>query len=247
MKAMILAAGRGERMRPLTDHLPKPLLVAGGKPLILHHIEKLKLAGITQLVINHAWLGQKLVDYLGNGEQFGVEISWSAEGAAGLETAGGIRQALPLLGDEPFLVLNGDVWLDADYKQFSSQQLAKNDHAHLWLVDNPPQHPQGDFSLRHDRVEDYPGLTFSGIGIYRPTLLAGITPGSHERLAPRLRQAMHGHQVLASRHAGAWVDVGTPERLQALDGEWLQVQDRHPPSSDACFIDSLLTTTIRYL
>ena len=222
MKAMILAAGRGERMRPLTDHLPKPLLVAGGKPLILHHIEKLKLAGITQLVINHAWLGQKLVEYLGCGEQFGVEISWSAEGAAGLETAGGIRQALPLLGDEPFLVLNGDVWLDADYKQFSSQQLAKNDHAYLWLVDNPPQHPQGDFSLRHDRVEDYPGLTFSGIGIYRPQSFLPLEPGVH-KLAPILRQWMATQQVAGSHLKADWRDIGTPERLCQLDQDLLRV------------------------
>ncbi len=135
MKAMILAAGRGERMRPLTDHLPKPLLVAGGKPLIQHHIEKLKLAGITQLVINHAWLGQKLVDYLGSGEQFGVEISWSAEGAAGLETAGGIRQALPLLGDEPFLVLNGDIWLDTDDNQLYSYD------GSTWIPGKSGKHP----------------------------------------------------------------------------------------------------------
>ena len=232
MKAMILAAGRGERMRPLTDHLPKPLLVAGGKPLIQHHIEKLKLAGITQLVINYAWLGQKLVDYLGSGEQFGVEISWSAEGAAGLETAGGIRQALPLLGDEPFLVLNGDVWLDADYKQFSSQQLAKNDHAHLWLVDNPPQHPQGDFSLRDDRVEDCPCLTFSGIGIYRPQCFLPLEPGVH-KLAPILRQWMATQQVAGSHLNADWRDIGTPERLCQLDKDLQRVDQELQRGSHA--------------
>lgn len=216
MKAMILAAGRGERMRPLTDHLPKPLLVAGGKPLIQHHIEKLKLAGITQLVINHAWLGDKLVDYLGCGEQFGVEISWSAEGAAGLETAGGIRQALPLLGDEPFLVLNGDIWLDADYRQFSAQALAENDHAYLWLVDNPTQHPQGDFSLCGERVEDCPGLTFSGIGLYRPQSFLPLELGVR-KLAPILREWMTTRQVAGAHLNADWRDIGTPERLYQLD------------------------------
>ena len=232
MKAMILAAGRGERMRPLTDHLPKPLLVAGGKPLIQHHIEKLKLAGITQLVINHAWLGQKLVDYLGSGEQFGVEISWSAEGAAGLETAGGIRQALPLLGDEPFLVLNGDIWLDTDYNQFSSQQLAKSDHAHLWLVDNPPQHPRGDYHLDAHGVlhddRDAPCLTYAGIGMYRPSILdgwravIGDAPGS-ERTPPRFsvvplqKHFMAQGRISGQHYRGQWTDVGTPQRLQALE------------------------------
>ena len=232
MKAMILAAGRGERMRPLTDHLPKPLLVAGGKPLIQHHIEKLKLAGITQLVINHAWLGQKLVDYLGSGEQFGVEISWSAEGVAGLETAGGIRQALPLLGDEPFLVLNGDIWLDTDYSQFSSQHLADSDHVHLWLVDNPPQHPQGDFSLHDDRVEDCPGLTFSGIGIYRPQCFLPLEPGVH-KLAPILRQWMATQQVAGSHLNADWRDIGTPERLCQLDKDLQRVDQELQRGSHA--------------
>ena len=154
MKAMILAAGRGERMRPLTDLLPKPLLAAGGKPLIVHHIEKLAAAGVTQLVINHAWLGHKLVAALGDGSALGVSIHWSAEESA-LETAGGIVQALPLLGSEPFLVINGDTWLDLDYRALVSQPLGE-DLAHLWLVPNPPQHPKGDFSLQAGRVLDTP-------------------------------------------------------------------------------------------
>ena len=154
MKAMILAAGRGERMRPLTDLLPKPLLAAGGKPLIVHHIEKLAAAGVTQLVINHAWLGHKLVAALGDGSALGVSIHWSAEESA-LETAGGIVQALPLLGSEPFLVINGDTWLDLDYRALVNQPLG-DDLAHLWLVPNPPQHPQGDFSLQAGRVLDTP-------------------------------------------------------------------------------------------
>jgi MurNAc alpha-1-phosphate uridylyltransferase len=218
MIAMILAAGRGERMRPLTDTLPKPLLVAGEKPLIVHHIEKLRAAGITQLVINHAWLGQKLVDYLGCGEQFGVDITWSAEGDAGLETAGGIRQALPLLGHEPFLVINGDIWLDADYRVFSSQTLAEHDHAHLWLVDNPSQHPLGDFALNDGRVDDRPEFTFSGIGLYRPQSFSSLTLGVH-KLAPLLRQWMATHQVAGSHLNADWRDIGTPERLQQLDQE----------------------------
>jgi Nucleoside-diphosphate-sugar pyrophosphorylase involved in lipopolysaccharide biosynthesis/translation initiation factor 2B, gamma/epsilon subunits (eIF-2Bgamma/eIF-2Bepsilon) len=218
MKAMILAAGRGERMRPLTDHLPKPLLSVGGKPLIQHHIEKLSAVGITELVINHAWLGHKLVDYLGSGAEFGVTISWSAEGDSGLETAGGIRQALSLLGDQPFLVVNGDIWLDTDYAQFSSFRLAEQDHAHVWLVDNPPQHPHGDFSLSGDRVEDRPGLTFSGVGIYRPQSFLSLQPGVH-KLAPLLRQWMTEQRVAGSHLKADWRDIGTPQRLHELDQE----------------------------
>ena len=218
MKAMILAAGRGERMRPLTDHVPKPLLAVGGKPLIQHHIEKLKAAGITELVINHAWLGHKLVAYLGDGSAFDVTISWSAEGDAGLETAGGIRQALTLLGDEPFLVVNGDVWLDTDYRQFSEYQLAAEDLAHLWLVDNPPQHPLGDFVLCGDRVADRPGLTFSGVGIYRPQSFLVLQPGVH-KLAPLLRQWMLVQRVAGSHLKADWRDIGTPQRLHELDQE----------------------------
>lgn len=218
MKAMILAAGRGERMRPLTDHLPKPLLPVGGKPLIQHHIEKLCAVGITELVINHAWLGHKLVDYLGSGAEFGVTISWSAEGDSGLETAGGIRQALSLLGDEPFLVVNGDIWLDTDYRQFSLFRLAAQDHAHVWLVDNPPQHPHGDFSLSGDRVEDRPGLTFSGVGIYRPQSFLSLQPGVH-KLAPLLRQWMTEQRVAGSHLKADWRDIGTPQRLHELDQE----------------------------
>ncbi|WP_024871241.1 N-acetylmuramate alpha-1-phosphate uridylyltransferase MurU [Tolumonas lignilytica] len=216
MKAMILAAGRGERMRPLTDHQPKPLLSVGGKPLIQHHIEKLKAAGITDLVINHAWLGYKLVEYLGNGSALGVTIHWSAEGESGLETAGGIRQALALFGDEPFLVINGDIWLDTDYELFSSYTLSGQDHAHLWLVDNPPHHPEGDFSLQGDRVEDIPGLTFSGVGVYRPAVFFSLQPGVH-KLAPLLRQWMSEQRVAGSYLKADWRDIGTPQRLYELD------------------------------
>ncbi|HHO2171109.1 TPA: N-acetylmuramate alpha-1-phosphate uridylyltransferase MurU [Aeromonas hydrophila] len=216
MKAMILAAGRGERMRPLTDSLPKPLLAAGGKPLIVHHIEKLKDAGVTDLVINHAWLGHKLVAALGDGRQFGVDIQWSAEEIA-LETAGGIIQALPLLGAEPFLVINGDTWLDLDYRPLVTQPLG-TDLAHLWLVPNPPQHPAGDFALQAGKVVDSPALTFSGVGLYEPAAFAGLTPGAR-KLAPLLRDWMAQGRVGGSQLAGEWRDIGTVARLQALDDQ----------------------------
>lgn len=216
MKAMILAAGRGERMRPLTDLLPKPLLAVGGKPLIVHHIEKLERAGVRELVINHAWLGHKLVEALGDGSEFGVRIQWSAEESA-LETAGGIVQALPLLGPEPFLVINGDTWIDADYGALVAQPLG-DDLAHLWLVANPPQHPQGDFSLQGGRVLDLPALTFSGVGCYRPEAFAGLTTGAR-KLAPLLREWMAKGRVGGSLLAGEWRDIGTALRLRELDDQ----------------------------
>ncbi|MBL0450054.1 N-acetylmuramate alpha-1-phosphate uridylyltransferase MurU [Aeromonas caviae] len=218
MKAMILAAGRGERMRPLTDLLPKPLLAAGGKPLIVHHIEKLKAAGVTTLVINHAWLGHKLVAALGDGSALGVSIHWSAEECA-LETAGGIVQALPLLGSEPFLVINGDTWLDLDYRALVNQPLG-DDLAHLWLVPNPPQHPQGDFSLQAGRVLDTPALTFSGVGLYHPAAFAGLPCGAR-KLAPLLRDWMALGRVGGSLLAGEWRDIGTVDRLRELDEQLL--------------------------
>ena len=218
MKAMILAAGRGERMRPLTDLLPKPLLAAGGKPLIVHHIEKLAAAGVTQLVINHAWLGHKLVAALGDGSALGVSIHWSAEESA-LETAGGIVQVLPLLGSEPFLVINGDTWLDLDYRALVSQPLGE-DLAHLWLVPNPPQHPQGDFSLQAGQVLDTPALTFSGVGLYHPAAFAGLPCGAR-KLAPLLRDWMAQGRVGGSLLAGEWRDIGTVDRLRELDEKLL--------------------------
>ena len=214
MKAMILAAGRGERMRPLTDLLPKPLLAVGGKPLIVHHIEKLKAAGVTELVINHAWLGHKLVESLGDGSALGVTIHWSAEESA-LETAGGIIQALPLLGDEPFLVINGDTWLDFDYRSLVEQPLGEN-LAHLWLVPNPPQHPAGDFALQDGKVVDTPAFTFSGVGLYRPAAFAGLPAGAR-KLAPLLREWMAQERVGGSLLAGEWRDIGTVDRLRELD------------------------------
>ncbi|EKP0306451.1 N-acetylmuramate alpha-1-phosphate uridylyltransferase MurU [Aeromonas sp. 164P] len=216
MKAMILAAGRGERMRPLTDLLPKPLLAVGGKPLIVHHIEKLKAAGVTELVINHAWLGHKLVENLGDGSALGVTIHWSAEESA-LETAGGIVQALPLLGSKPFLLINGDTWLDLDYRTLVSQPLG-DDLAHLWLVPNPPQHPSGDFALQGGRVMDTPAFTFSGVGLYDPAAFAGLAGGAR-KLAPLLRDWMAQGRVGGSLLAGEWRDIGTVDRLRELDDQ----------------------------
>ncbi|WOE67251.1 nucleotidyltransferase family protein [Aeromonas allosaccharophila] len=216
MKAMILAAGRGERMRPLTDLLPKPLLAVGGKPLIVHHIEKLKAAGVTELVINHAWLGHKLVESLGDGSALGVTIHWSAEESA-LETAGGIVQALPLLGADPFLVINGDTWLDVDYHTLVSQPLGE-DLAHLWLVPNPPQHPSGDFALQEGRVVDRPAFTFSGVGLYDPAAFACLAGGAR-KLAPLLRDWMAQGRVGGSLLAGEWRDIGTVDRLRELDDQ----------------------------
>jgi MurNAc alpha-1-phosphate uridylyltransferase len=219
MKAMILAAGRGERMRPLTDRVPKPLLMAAGKPLIQWHIEALQRAGFTDIVINHAWLGQQIEDTLGDGAQFGVRIVYSAEGETGLETGGGIFRALPLLtkgtSDEPFLVVNADVVTDFDYSRLPQQITGL---AHLVLVPNPEHHPQGDFVLQDSRVTDAAGarLTFSGIGLYRPQLFEHCTAGVFP-LAPILRQAIQQGQVSGEYYPGAWLDVGTPVRLSAAE------------------------------
>lgn len=221
MKAMILAAGRGERMRPLTDHCPKPLLEVGGKPLIVWHIERLRHAGITQLVINHAHLGHRLEAALGDGGALGVRIMWSPEAEA-LETAGGIRKALPLLGEDPFLVINGDVFCDVDFVQLASRAgtlRTSGSLAYLLLVDNPEHHPEGDFVLDGTRVTTAGAqrLTFSGIGAYHPALFSSLADGKPHKLAPLLREAMQADKVEGIRHDGIWVDVGTPERLTALD------------------------------
>ncbi|MBL8437512.1 MAG: nucleotidyltransferase family protein [Zoogloeaceae bacterium] len=214
---MILAAGRGERMRPLTDHCPKPLLAAGGKPLIVWHIERLHAAGITELVINHAHLGAQLEAALGDGSALGVQIAWSRERVA-LETAGGIRQALPLLGEAPFLVVNGDIFTDLDFTPLAARSLGR-DLAHLVLVDNPPHHPDGDFHLARGRLQatGTPRLTFSGVGVYHPSLFSSLTLGEPVKLAPLLRDAMAAGRVGGEAHHGLWLDIGTPERLAELD------------------------------
>jgi len=217
MKAMILAAGRGERMRPLTDALPKPLLQVRGKAIIVHTIERLARAGFTDLVINHAHLGHMIEAELGDGSRHGVAIRYSAEKEA-LETAGGIAKALPLLGDSPFLAVNGDILCDFDYAGLRTFGLAAR-LAHLVLVPNPPQHPQGDFALIQDlaRSEGSPKWTFAGIGLYHPALFAPVAAGERRPLAPLLRQAMDRGQVSAEVHTGQWCDVGTPERLASLN------------------------------
>ena len=220
MKAMILAAGLGNRMRPLTLHTPKPLLEVGGKPLIVWHIEKLQNIGIKEIVINTAWLGEKLAQALGDGSQFGVNILWSHEGE-GLETAGGIINALPLLGQEPFILVNGDVWSTMDFSTFLDVKL-ENDLAHLVLVENPAQHPNGDFTLANGRAYTFDqnqsgeALTYSGVAVIHPGMFAGLENGKRP-LAPLLKQAMLEQQISASKMQGVWVDVGTPERLNVLD------------------------------
>jgi len=218
MRAMILAAGRGERMRPLTDHTPKPLLMVGGKPLIVWHIERLAAAGITELVINHAHLGQQIEDALGDGRQWQVHIQYSAEVTA-LETAGGIAYALPLLGEQPFVVVNGDVFTDIDY---ASLALPTGKLAHLVMVDNPPQHAAGDFALDNGLVLESTAdrLTFSGVGVYHPSLFDSVQYGQAAKLAPLLKAAMQQQRVTGQHHHGLWHDIGTPERLEQLD-HWL--------------------------
>jgi MurNAc alpha-1-phosphate uridylyltransferase len=214
MKAMILAAGRGNRMRPLTDRVPKPLLEAGSRPLIQYHIERLAAAGIRDIVINHAHLGEQIEATLGDGSRFGVRIRYSPEHTA-LETGGGIFKALPLLGPEPFLVINGDIWSDLEP---AGLHLRETDLAHLVLVDNPPHHPSGDFALTDGRVQTDGDrrLTFSGVGVYSPALFADCRPGAFP-LAPLLRAAMAEGRVGGEHHAGRWLDIGTPERLAELD------------------------------
>jgi MurNAc alpha-1-phosphate uridylyltransferase len=211
--AMILAAGRGERMRPLTDHTPKPLLPVAGKPLIEHHIDRLVNAGFESIVINHAWLGEQIENTLGNGSRWGITINYSAEGDA-LETGGGIFRALPLLG-QTFLVLNGDIWTDLDY---SVLVMHPNDLAHLVMVENPPHNPEGDFALRAGRVvaQGACKYTFSGIGIYQRELFSDCRDGKFP-LAPMLINAMNKGLVSGRLYRGTWIDAGTSERLYQVE------------------------------
>ena len=220
MKAMILAAGRGERMRPLTDHTPKPLLKVGNKPLIVWHLERLAKAGFKKIVINHAHLGAQIEDALKDGSQWDLHIQYSPEKVA-LETAGGIANALPLLTEngtknEPFLVVNGDIFTDID---FATLSLKQNMLAHLVLVDNPAQHPNGDFAisnnlLKNDGEKKY---TFSGVGVYHPNLFQEIEKGQPAKLAPLLRAAIAKNAATAQHYTGVWHDIGTPQRLAELD------------------------------
>ncbi len=229
MKAMILAAGRGERMRPLTDTCPKPLLKVGSEPLIGWHLRRLQAAGFQNIVINHAWLGQQIEDTLGDGADYGVNIAYSPEGESGLETAGGIATALPLLGQEPFLVINGDVLTDIDFAAalpIGADMRENGQLAHLWLVNNPEHNPNGDFGLDnhqyvHGEAWQKQAYTFSGMGVYHPDLFANIVPKTKAKLAPLLREAMMNQQVSGQLHNKTWIDVGTIERLQAAN-DWVQ-------------------------
>ena len=227
MMVMLLAAGRGERMRPLTDHTPKPLLKVGGKALIVWHIENLVRAGLVEIVINHAHLGAQMENALGDGSQFGAHILYSPEAKA-LETAGGIAYALPLLGDEPFAVINSDIFCDYDFAHLcvrSAALKAQGDNAHLVLVSNPVQHPDGDFGFQQQRVTTSPPqLTFSGIGIYQPALFHEISRGSTAPLAPLLRAQIALGKVSGEHHQGLWADVGTPQRLAELDSQVCSLQ-----------------------
>ncbi len=223
MKAMILAAGRGERMRPLTDTTPKPLLQVGGKPLLVWHIENLVRAGITEIVINHAHLGHLIEAALGDGSQFGAQISYSAEREA-LETAGGIAQALSLLGKQPFLVVNGDIFIDYDFSRAQEMAMAMGANpelfaAYLVLVNNPLHHEQGDFALEHSIVtlSGHPLLTFTGVAVYHPDVFRDIAPGAKVSLAPLLKTLIGHGMVRGEHHRARWVDVGTPQRLAVLD------------------------------
>lgn len=216
---MVLAAGRGERMRPLTDEEPKPLLRVGGKRLIEYHLERLEAGGFRQVVINTGWLGDKIEPVLGDGSRLGLCITYSHERPEPLETGGGIFKALPLLGNAPFLVVNGDVWSDIDYGALRRDPPAGS-LAHLVFVPNPPQHARGDFVLENGRVSDREGVryTYSGVGIYRPELFAGCQAGKFP-LAPLLRSAIAREALTGELHAGRWYDIGTPERLAALDAQ----------------------------
>ena len=262
MKALIFAAGLGERMRPLTDSTPKPLLLAGGKPLIEWHIEKLAASGIREVVVNTSWLAEQFPRALGDGSRWGLDLHCIYEGETPLETGGGMWNALPFLrdGDDAFIAVNGDVWTDYDFSRLPDEPIGD---AHLVLVDNPPQHPRGDFAFaplyrrergwgegsgeaklsgdtepssgaaRHLLPEGEGKLTFSGIGVYRPSLfegwrdIIGDAPGVDEtpprfKLAPLLRAAMARGAVAGEHHRGKWTDVGTPERLAELDARLKQ-------------------------
>jgi MurNAc alpha-1-phosphate uridylyltransferase len=221
MKVMLLSAGVGERMRPLTDHTPKPLLQVAGVPLIEHHIRRLAEVGLGDLIINVSHLAQQIIDYCGDGSRWGVSIAYSPESMP-LETAGGIINAMPLLGDAPFMVVNGDVWTDYPFSQLASRELDEiASVAHLVLVDNPPQHPLGDFSL-DDRGQlgikepDSMGYTYAGLGLYSPNFFAGVTAGKLA-MRPLLDKAIRNGVCSGEYYGGEWVDVGTPQRLKDLD------------------------------
>lgn len=213
---MLLAAGRGERLRPITDTLPKPLVEIAGKPLIVYHLDALVRAGVRDVVINLSWLGEKIRATLGDGSRYGVRISYSEEGPVPLETGGGIHRALPLLGPGPFLVVNSDVWTDMDFGRFMTLQ--EDADARLLLAPNPPHHPRGDFGIEGDFVveRDTDRFTYTGIGVYRPELFEGCTPGKFP-LRPLLARAIASRRLRGELYQGEWLDIGSPDRLAWLD------------------------------
>lgn len=225
MKAMILAAGRGERLRPLTDTTPKPLLRAGGKPLIVWHIERLAAAGWREVVVNHAHLGEQIEAALGDGRVFGLAIRYSPEPPGALETAGGIAAALPLLGRAAFLAVNGDVWCDWDFARARHvAEAGDRRQAHLILVDNPPHHPAGDFRLAGETVQPAAAgsgdsFTYAGIAVFWPAFFSEVRKAAASKLRPLLDRGIARQTVTGERHPGRWVDVGTAERLAQLDTE----------------------------
>ena len=223
MKAMILAAGYGKRLRPLTDHTPKPLVPVGGKPLVVHHLEKIAETGIRDVVINLGHLGSKIPEALGNGSQWGLSIEYSNEGPDPLETGGGMAKALPLLGPDTFLLVNGDVWCDLDFDTIP-KTLGANDQALLYLVQRPQWRDRGDFALENDRVteSENPQFLYSGIALYHPSILEGAQVEKFS-IVPRLKKAISVNRVAGVLHSGEWDDVGTPERLKSIQaryGSW---------------------------
>ena len=230
-KAMILAAGRGERLRPLTDTTPKPLISLGRETLIERHIRRLHAVGVKEIVINTAWLGEKIEQHLGNGASYGVSILYSRETNGCLETAGGIATALPMLGNSPFMVVNGDIFSDIDFSAVKNQAAAlahnRSISAHLWLVANPPHHPNGDFSIDNNgllKKDGTPKYTFSGVAMYRPEFFDGVLPNVKRPLAPLLFEKSQQNQITATYCQEYWLDVGTSERLaiarQKAAEEW---------------------------
>lgn len=215
---MVLAAGRGERMRPLTDTLPKPLVEVAGKPLMVYHLEALARADIRQVVINLSWLGERIRAALGDGARYGVRIEYSDEGPVPLEAGGGIHHALALLGPDPFLLVNGDIWCDMDFGEMPL--LPEEADALIVLAPNPAHHPRGDFGLEGDRVieRDTDRLTYTGIGLYHPRFFAGCSPGRFP-LLPLLKRAIGAGRLRGAVHQGEWFDIGSPERLAWLDAE----------------------------
>ena len=230
-QAMILAAGKGTRLRPLTLDTPKPLVEVGGQPLIVWHIKALKAAGITDITINASWLADKLMDTLGDGAQYGVKLHWSVEGDEPLETAGGIFQALQSgkLRDEPFILVNSDVWTTYDFAQLRDYTLGADQRAHLLLIDNPEHNDGGDFAINNGLASEQPvgdadKFTFAGISVMSPTLVEGLVSGQPAALAPLLKQAMIKFQITAEVITDNWIDVGTAERLTQVN-EFIEKND----------------------